>query len=323
MRCPRRRAARRSSAAPAPSSASGQPEARERARRSISIAVMSKPRCSRAEPPRQALQHLVVRAAFARRLDQLGADLDVAVAAGLVEVVVLHEHRRGQHDIGQRAVSVMNCSCTQTNRSSRSEAAPHAVAIRGRPPPGWCSGSAARGPAGRRRARARSPVSTRADAAHVHLADAGVARVQALDQRLVPAIDAAVVPERAAALVPPGAGHGRQAASPRACWPRRCACARSRSRAGCKLRSRRAVERGEILDLPRPASPVIAAAHSGVRLARCASSAVRGSRRSAPCSRGRRSRRGRRRASRRRPARRRCRAAAPDACRPTAAVPVR
>ena len=31
-----------------------------------------------------------------------GPSLDVLVAAALVEVVVLHEHRRGQHDVGHQ-----------------------------------------------------------------------------------------------------------------------------------------------------------------------------------------------------------------------------
>ena len=96
------RAARPPSARPATSSASGQPEARSVAS-TISIAVMPKPRMLGAEPrsPGPA-DHLVVGAALARRLDQLGAELDVAVAAGLVDVVVLEEHRRGQHDVGHR-----------------------------------------------------------------------------------------------------------------------------------------------------------------------------------------------------------------------------
>ena len=55
-------------AAPSPHPAS--PDARSVASM-ISIAVISKPAMLRAQPRRQALQHLVVRPAFARRLDQL------------------------------------------------------------------------------------------------------------------------------------------------------------------------------------------------------------------------------------------------------------
>ena len=38
-------------------------------------------------------------AGFAGWVDQFGAGLDVAVAAGLVDVVMLDEHGRGQHDV--------------------------------------------------------------------------------------------------------------------------------------------------------------------------------------------------------------------------------
>ena len=53
-----------------------------------------------AEAPREAADHLVVRAALARRIDQLRAEQDMLLAAALVDVVVLDEHRGGQDDIG-------------------------------------------------------------------------------------------------------------------------------------------------------------------------------------------------------------------------------
>ena len=110
----------------------------------------------------------------------------------------------------QRAVSVMNCSCTQTNRSSRAEAAADAVAVG----------------ADRQRilvldqqsmhlrpiAQFRPiPRQHAPDPAHVEFADGAVARIEPLDQRLVDVVHAAVRPQRAAALVLPGAGDGRQA----------------------------------------------------------------------------------------------------------------
>src|SRR5207247_6043030 len=58
------------------------------------------PRVTRVEPPRQRADDLVVGAAFAGRLDQLGPELDVLVAAALVEVVVLEKHGRGQGNVG-------------------------------------------------------------------------------------------------------------------------------------------------------------------------------------------------------------------------------
>ena len=48
----------------------------------------------------KCLNNLMIRAAFAGRVDQFGADLDMAMGAGLIDVVMLHEHRRGQHQIG-------------------------------------------------------------------------------------------------------------------------------------------------------------------------------------------------------------------------------
>ena len=101
---------------------------------------------------------------------------------------------------------------------------------------------------------------------------AGSSRSSALDQR---AVDAAAMLwlriERAAALVLPGAGHRRQAGrgehlhravalARKAVAEPQISCASSRRRAGRNRRS------------ALPASPVIAAAHAGVRLARCASS---------------------------------------------------
>ena len=52
------------------------------------------------EAAAEPLQHLMVGAAFAGRLDQLGADRNVLVAAAVIEIVMLHEHGRGQHDVG-------------------------------------------------------------------------------------------------------------------------------------------------------------------------------------------------------------------------------
>ena len=53
-----------------------------------------------AEAAQQVVDHLEVRAALARRLDQLGAVEHAGVAATAVVVVVLEEHGGGQHDVG-------------------------------------------------------------------------------------------------------------------------------------------------------------------------------------------------------------------------------
>ena len=62
--------------------------------------VMAKPRMLGAEALGERADHLVIGAAFARRLDQLRAEQNVLVAAGLVDVVMLEEHGRRQHDVG-------------------------------------------------------------------------------------------------------------------------------------------------------------------------------------------------------------------------------
>ena len=54
----------------------------------------------RLEAAAEALQHLVVGAALAGRIDQLGADRNMLMAAAVIEIVVLHEHGRRQHDVG-------------------------------------------------------------------------------------------------------------------------------------------------------------------------------------------------------------------------------
>ena len=53
-----------------------------------------------AETLGQAGDHLVIGAAFARRLDQLRPEDEILVAAAAIDVVVLEEGRRRQHDVG-------------------------------------------------------------------------------------------------------------------------------------------------------------------------------------------------------------------------------
>ena len=83
-----------------------------------------------AQPRCQALQYLVVRAALAGRLDQLRADLDVAVPAGLVQIVVLHEHRCRQHDVGPARRLRHELLVRADEQVVAREAAAHAVAVR-------------------------------------------------------------------------------------------------------------------------------------------------------------------------------------------------
>ena len=62
--------------------------------------VIAKPGCSAPSRFASAADHLVIGAAFARRLDQLRPEDDVLMAAAAIDVVVLEEHRRRQHDVG-------------------------------------------------------------------------------------------------------------------------------------------------------------------------------------------------------------------------------
>ena len=60
---------------------------------------MSKPAMLGAEALGQRANHLVIVAAFARRLDQLGAEDEVLVAAAAIDIVVLKKGGRRQHHV--------------------------------------------------------------------------------------------------------------------------------------------------------------------------------------------------------------------------------
>lgn len=163
-----------------------------------------------AEAGGQALEHFVVAAAFAGRFDQLGADLDVAVAAGLVEVMVFHEHGGGQDEVGKPGGLGHELFVDDGEQVFAEEAPADLVGVRGDgdrvgvlDQQGVDLGAGAE--------IAAIAGEDGADAALVQVADGGVDEVQALDQGLVPVINGAVVPEGAAALIAPFAGDGGQA----------------------------------------------------------------------------------------------------------------
>src|ERR1051326_6488399 len=52
------------------------------------------------DPLPQLTHHLVIVAAFARRLDTLGSEDEILMTAATINVVVFEERRRRQHDIG-------------------------------------------------------------------------------------------------------------------------------------------------------------------------------------------------------------------------------
>ena len=95
-----------------------------------------------AETLRQRDDHLVVRAAALRRLDDLRRELQVLVAARGVDVVVFEEHRRGQHDVGVARRVGHELLVHAGEQVLAREAVPHLLLMRARRRAGWCSGSA-------------------------------------------------------------------------------------------------------------------------------------------------------------------------------------
>ena len=164
-----------------------------------------KARMDGADASGDPLQHLVIGAALAGRIDQLRPDRDMLVAAAEIEIVVLHEHRRRQHDIGhhsrfrhellmhdnkqvlaRKALThqrLFGRHCHRVgvldqHRLDRRAAMQH-LAIAGQDPP---------------------------DLRLIEHAHAVVDRIEAFDDRFIESPDAAIVEEGAATFVLPGAG---------------------------------------------------------------------------------------------------------------------
>ena len=184
-----------------------------------------------AKSGRETPDNLVVGAALARRLDQLATDLQVAVAARLIQIVVFEEHGGGQHDVGpaRRLGHELLVHCDE--QVVPPEAAADAVAVRAH---GHRVLVLDQHGMDLRPVAEFRPVSGEhaADAAHVEHADRRVDPVQSLNERLVELIDRPVGPERTAALVLPGAGDGRQTGHGVHVRRSVCGCGQSRSRNG-------------------------------------------------------------------------------------------
>ena len=175
----------------------------------------------------------------------------------------------------QRAVSVMNCSCTQTNRSSRAKPRRTRLLSGAHRQRDCCSGSASRAPAARRAAPSRSPVSTLPIRLMSRMRIVGSIASRPSISVLSQLIDAAIRPQRAGALVLPLAGDRRQAGH-RVHDRRTVArCARSRSRRGCSYAACVQYSRAKS-SICCTGRPVIAAAHSGDRATRDAPPAPSG-----------------------------------------------
>ena len=163
-----------------------------------------------AEPLCECADHIVVGAGFRVRFDHPGAHQQVAVAAAHIDVVMLQEGRRRQHDVGiARGVGhellvhgeeevIAHESLTHLGRFRRHRRGVDVLHDDG----------------GDRRAVAevaRVAGQHRADARHVEEPHRAVTRVEPFDQGGIDAVDALVGVHGAAALVLPGAGDRRDA----------------------------------------------------------------------------------------------------------------
>jgi len=162
------------------------------------------------EAAAKTLQHLVVGPAFTGRLDQLGADRNVLVAAAVIEIVMLHEHRRRQHDIRHQGGLGHELLMHRHEQVLARKTLPHQRLLR------------------RHRHRIgvldqhrldRTSATKCLGIAGQDTPDPGliehprgvIDRVVALDDGFVEFPERVIVEEGAAALILPGAGHGRDA----------------------------------------------------------------------------------------------------------------
>ena len=145
-----------------------------------------------AETPRQLTDHVVVGPAVGVRLEQLARDLDARVPGGLVDVVVLEELGGRRTMSAILAVSVMNCSCTHTNRSSRAKALVHLVEL-GRD--AHRVGVLDQQRRDRRPGRRSLAVADqdRPDARLIEVADRRVEQIEPFDVGLVPVVQVALI----------------------------------------------------------------------------------------------------------------------------------
>ena len=161
-----------------------------------------------AEALRESAKNLVVGAALARRVDELRPDLEMLVAAAGIEIVVLHEHGRGQHDIGHERRLGHELLVHADEEILAGKTPFHELLLRR---DGDRVGVLDQHRLDRRPVVERLGVAgeNAADLRLVENADAFVDGVMAFDQRLVPVEDAAVGMKRAAALVSPCTCHRR------------------------------------------------------------------------------------------------------------------
>ena len=162
------------------------------------------------DPLGQGADHLVVGAAFARRLDELAAEPDILVAAARIDVVVLEEHGRRQDDVGHggrlRHELLMDGDEQIVARETPLDAG---LIGRDRNRVGVLHQHGLHGWAAAQRVGIAAQ--DRADPRLVEHAHRRVAHVETFDDGRVPMVDGGVVVEGPAALVLPGTCHRRDA----------------------------------------------------------------------------------------------------------------
>ncbi len=154
-------------------------------------------------------QNPMVGPALGVGLDDLLGHLQIGVPAGLIDIVVFEERRRGQHDVGHPRGVGQELLVHANEQILAPEAVAHFAEF---------GGDVHRiGVLHEQRLDRRSvaqialvPGQDRSDAALVERADTRIAPVEAFDHRLVEAVDRGLGVKRAAAFVPPGAGDRRQ-----------------------------------------------------------------------------------------------------------------
>ena len=160
-----------------------------------------------AEALGQFLDDEVIGARPFRRLDQLRAEQDVLVAAAAIDVVMLEEHRRGQHDIGELGRVGHELLVHAGEEVVAQKALDHQPLLRRDV---HRIGVLDQHRRHRRAAieRVRRVHQHRADPRMIEIADIRIAQPGAFEQALVELEDVGVGVERAATLILPAAGHG-------------------------------------------------------------------------------------------------------------------
>ena len=160
------------------------------------------------QPLSQFLDHVMVGARAGRRLDHLRPQRDVLVAAALVDVVVLQEHRRRQHDVGEPGRIGHELLVDAGEQVVAKETLLHQPLL-GRDIGGVCVLDQQRRHRRAAEQRILMPHQHRADARVVEIADRRITQAAALQRPGIELENAGIGVERTAALILPAAGDSR------------------------------------------------------------------------------------------------------------------